>query len=169
MPCRGLEQLRGHVSRAAAAAGGEREPARLRFGQGNQLLDVLRRHGVVDDQDVRTRIKLRNRREIFHRVIRQLVQAGIDDDLRLGQDSQRVAIRRRFRDAVCRDIAGGAGNVVDQYRLSPRFGEFLAEQARDGVRRTAGRETDNEVDRFLGVIRLRGRTLRDQQRQQTQT
>ncbi len=155
----------GHVRGGAGAASGEGERARLRLGQGDQLLDALHRHGVMHNQHIRRHGNLRYRREILHRVIRQIVETGIDDDLRLDQQSQRVAIRRCFRDAVCCDIAGGASHVVDYDRLAPRLGEFLAEQARDGIYLTAGRETNDHADRLFGVSCLRGRTFHDQQRQ----
>jgi hypothetical protein len=159
-PRHGLEQLRGDVRDAAAAAGGEHERAWLRFGQGNQLLDALRGHAVVHAEHDRRHGNLRHRREILHRVDRQLVEAGIDDKLRIGQESERVAVRGCFRYAFCCDIAARAGSVVDHDRLRQCLGELLAEQARDDVRATAGRETHHDADRLFGITRLRNRMTR---------
>ena len=59
------------------------------------------------------------------------------------RQSQRVAIRRCFRDAVCCDIAGGAGNVVDYERAFPTprriFGRAGARRCPDCCRAEAGR------------------------------
>ena len=67
-----------------------------------------------------------------------------------------IAIRRRLCHAVRPDRAGGTRDVLDHHRRSPRLGEFLAEQARDGVSRTTtGRETDHEANRFFRVSGLR--------------
>ncbi len=54
-----------------------------------------------------------------------------------------------------RDIARGAGYVLDHDRLTPSLREFLADQATDDVRLTAGRPTDDQADRLLGVSHVR--------------
>jgi len=79
-----------------------------------------------------------------------LYRPGIDDDLRVAQEPQCIAIRRRLCHAVRCNIAGGAGDVLDQDRLSPCLGEFLAEQTRDDVGRATGRKTDDDADRLFG-------------------
>ena len=54
------------------------------------------------------------------------------------------------------DVAAGAGPVLDDELLVEMLRQILAEQARDDVVGTAGREADDEVDR-LGRIIERGR------------
>jgi hypothetical protein len=49
------------------------------------------------------------------------------------------------------DGAAGAGLVLDDHRLPPRFGEALPDDAAEDVGAAAGRERDDQVDRLVGV------------------
>src|SRR5215475_10120818 len=64
---------------------------------------------ALDNQEARRQIDLRYRRELLHRIKRQLVQAGINNNLRLDCDCQRIAIWSRLRHALRRNISGRTG------------------------------------------------------------
>ena len=90
--------------------------------------------------------------EVLHRIVGQLrEQVGIDDQRRVAAHHQRIAVGRRLGDALDRDVAAGAGDVLDHHRLAPGLGELVAEQPRGDVRRHAGRKADDDLDRLLGV------------------
>ena len=62
-----------------------------------------------------------------------------------------VAVGRRFRDRVGRDVAAGAWTVLDDHRLAEGFAELGAEHAGKHVDRAAGDEGDDDADRLMGI------------------
>ena len=76
----------------------------------------------------------------------------------LGPEQQRVAVGRRLGDHLTRDIAVGAGTVLDHHRLAEPHGQRLRQQAGNDVGRAAGRKRHHELDRADRIVlRHRGR------------
>ena len=117
--------------REAEPAVCDRELARLRARQGNQLLNGLRRHVVVHRQDVGREGDLGDRREVLDRIVRQrLVEAQVGDDRGVARHHQRVAVGRGLGDEAGREAAAGADLALHHHRLAPGRGELVADQAR---------------------------------------
>ncbi|MNL09214.1 hypothetical protein D3C87_1299660 [compost metagenome] len=120
----------------------------------HQLAHVLRRNARMHHQHVHHRSHLRDRCEVFHRVVVDLaVQAGRDAQRR-GREQQRVAVGRSLGDVLRRDHGAGAGLVLHQHGLAQALVQPLGEQARHDVGRAAGRERHDERD-GLGRVGLR--------------
>src|SRR5262249_7991451 len=64
----------------------------------------------------------------------------------------RVAVGRRARDGLGRDVAGAARAILDHERLVEDLFQLLADDAGEHVARPAGRESDDERDRAGGVV-----------------
>jgi len=90
-------------------------------------------------------------REVLHevgvRVARHLVQ-----DVAHGGDQQRVAVGSRLRDKIGRDVACGAGAIVDDDALAQRAHHVLGELAGDDVVGRAGTERNDDGDRLVREI-----------------
>ena len=94
--------------------------------------------------------------KVFHRVERQIgIEVRIDDDLRVGAKKQRVAIRRRLRHHLHRQVAVGAGTVLHHDRLPEPLAERRGDDARDGVVRAARWLRNQDADRPRRILRLR--------------
>jgi hypothetical protein len=106
--------------------------AGLRFRERNQLPDVARGEAGMRAQHQRPLRDQRDRREVFHRVERQFVQARIHRERRR-RDQQRIAVGRRFRNHVDADDAVGSRAVIGDDLLLPDVGQLMREDARDDV------------------------------------
>ena len=88
-------------------------------------------------------------------------------------DEQRVAVRLRARDELCGEVAGAAGLVLDNDRLSPHRVQLLRHQPRDDVGAAAGGSGNHKANGAIGISSLRrgvtgiDRQQRDQRRAQT--
>ena len=116
----------------------------------------------MHDEDVRRIRDHRHRREILHRIERQRrIDARADRERTDVGEQQRVAIGRGLGDDLRADVAVGAGLVLDDDRLAPRFRELLADRAREDVRRAARRVRHDDADRLCGIgLRVRRRCKR---------
>ena len=76
------------------------------------------------------------------------------DDEMHADERERVAVRRGLGHHRVADSAARARTVVDDHRLTPRFGDFLPDHARHHIRRSARRNGDDGAD-GLGRILLR--------------
>jgi hypothetical protein len=85
----------------------------------------------------------RHRRKVAQRIDPELLVERHVDRHRRGGDQQRVAIRRRFRHMLLRDVGPGTRTVLDDHRLAKVFGKPEGEQARVDIDPTAGRESDH--------------------------
>ena len=68
-------------------------------------------------------------------------------------DHDRVSVGRRLRDRVGAGVSSGTRLVVDDDRLAPVGGHALADETRQDVRRAAGSDGDDDVDRPGGKAR----------------
>jgi hypothetical protein len=153
------EQLARHVLRRAHARRAVGQLAGIGLGVGDEVGDRLHRQVVVDEEDRRHHQRGRDRRQVLERIVRQRLQAGQDGDGGVAGPEQRVTVGRRLGDAVGADGAGVAGDVLDHDRLAPRLGELVGEQTRGDVGGAARREADDELDRLVGPLGLRGERL----------
>jgi hypothetical protein len=62
-----------------------------------------------------------------------------------------VAIRWRFCDHLCANIATGTGLVLDHERLAKALCELLPNAARHNVRRSTRRIGHNDMNRTPGI------------------
>ena len=144
-----VEQLAIQVLQVAGAGGGEGQPPRLGFCEGNELWDVLRRHARVDDEHVGDAGDQRDRGQVAAGVVAQAValQVGRNGDLSGGAEQQRVAIGGGADHGHGADLPGGAGAVFHDDGLGERGAQWLGQQARHDVHAAAGREGDDDVQR----------------------
>jgi hypothetical protein len=112
---------------------------------------------------IRRNEHLRDRREVADGIIRQpVIEAWVYDKRRITAHQQRVTIGRRLGDAIGRNVAAGAGDVLHHHRPAPCLAEFVRQQPRRDVRGDARREADHDLDALLR-IRLRERRPGGQQ------
>src|SRR3974390_3481229 len=82
-------------------------------------------------------------------------------------EEQRVAVWRRARRRFHADITGGAGAVVDDELLAKCLRQARLDEPDGVIRRTAGREGHDDVDRLFrvsGDLISRGRIASAKQR-----
>ena len=103
----------------------------------------------------RRRDHLRDRLQIFHRIIGNLVVEALRHrNVRGLPEHDGVTVRRRLRSNAHTDGAAAARPVVDDHRLTHRLGEILAEHARDEIGTAARRKRHDEADRaFREIVR----------------
>jgi hypothetical protein len=77
-----------------------------------------------------------------------------------------MAIRRRTRDCLGREVARRAGPVLDNERLPEPLGQILAHQACQQVARSTGWKSGDNAHR-LGRIGLRAGDIRPRQQRAT--
>jgi hypothetical protein len=99
---------------------------------------------------------LGDRGELFQIVRQVREQRRVDRRIADRHERERVAVGRRFRDRRHRNVAGGADAVLDDHALIPALRQPVGNDARESVRRAAGREADDDVDRPCGIIRVVG-------------
>ena len=117
------------------------------FSQAMRLLEVARRHRFPGDDQKRLRRNEPDRLEILQQIVLQRIdRAGRDIGAPL-PDAERVAVRRRARDAADADCAAGAGHVLYDDRLTERCAHALGHQPCDHVGRAARGERHDHGDR----------------------
>jgi hypothetical protein len=96
-----------------------------------------------------------DRREILDRVIADIAEQARIRDVSRRDRNQRMTVRRCASGKLTRDVAPGAGTVVDDERLSQRIGKLLRDQPRNGIGSSAGRQPDKYPHRPVRVGRRR--------------
>ena len=160
-----LEQFHREVVGCAVAGRPIVELARLGLRQRDELAHRRRRHRRMGDQQVGPDHKLADRREVAQRVVGHVAPQVRQHRQRTGAgDVQRVAVGHRVRGEFGRDQAAGAAAVVDDELLAELRGHAGRENARDHVRRAAGRRRENDADRLVRVGLRGGRTGHQRER-----
>ena len=88
----------------------------------------------------------------LHRVEGQRREQERVDDVLHGRDDERVAILRRLGDELGPDIAAGTGPIVHDDLLAEPLRKLLRDEARDDVRRAAGRLRHHQPDRLVRIV-----------------
>ena len=99
----------------------------------------------------------RDRHEILRPVGQPPVKALVHGERPGRRDEQGGAVALRLRGKFRRDIAAGAGAVLDHDRLAPFGRELIGRDAGEHVVEPAAGERDEEFDRTRWKRRLRGR------------
>jgi len=101
--------------------------------------------------------ELDDRREVLHRVVRDLaIEVRIDDVGNRGEE-QRVTVRAGPGRYLGRDQPAGAAAVIHHHRLPERLGKPLRGDPSQDVRCAPGREADDQADRALRILLCRRR------------
>src|SRR6195256_4416518 len=133
----------------------EVELVRMLFGISDQLLEVLYRDALVQDQHLMGEGEIGDRLEILDRIVGQvLVERGIDRDAAAREQANGAAVRRRRLAGVGGDDRVRAGAAFDDEAMRIALLERLAERAHHDVDRAARSERNDDADRAGGVTGL---------------
>ena len=108
---------------------------RLRPRQLHELSQCFRRHRGMHDHHPGQTAHQGDRCEVALKIKRQLRIQMRERDKRGGREQPGVTISRRLRHGFAGDDATGGGPLIDYQLLSPYLGEFLADHAREQIRR----------------------------------
>src|SRR5262245_19565865 len=137
--------------------------AGISLDERNELLERVRRYRWVNGDYQSGKSRERNQIEVLSEFIGDLaVQRGIDHIARIDYQ-QRVSIGRHSCYPAHGYIAAATTHILDVELFSPPFRQFLCEQARDCICRTAWRVGNDHADGSIGVV-LWPRTRRDRPR-----
>src|SRR5437870_4784891 len=145
------EQLARQVRDAARAGRRVRQLVRLAPRQLDQLLQVVRRHRGMHRDHERPLRELDDRRDVVHRVERQLVQARVHR-VAARHQQQGVTVGRRLDRKLGAQIAASAGLVLDDHLVAEPLGELLRDQPRDEIGAAAGSERRDDAHRLGGIL-----------------
>ena len=161
-----LEQLGGETRHAPRTRRSIAQIATPGPGYGDELLHVSCRYRGIDCERIGPRPEVDHRREVFHRIVWKLrVKGNRDGESARAAHRQRIPVRRQLRGDLHADRAARTAAVLDHHRLPPRFSELLADEARQEIVRTGGRERHDQPYRLDG-IGLRPDRARHRKRQQ---
>ena len=149
----------GKMRGAPRPGGGVIHLSRIRAGERDELAQILRRERARHDQQLRRAGDVEHRHDVAQRIEGQrAVQERRDDDVSAGNEQQRVAVGRRFRDVFDREVARGARFVLDHHLLAEPPREAFGGHAREVIGNSAGRGPRHQADgpRRIG-LGLRGR------------
>jgi hypothetical protein len=125
----------------------------LRLRPGDQFLDRGGSACCGNRQHGYGLCRQRDRDEVAERVIGQgLVQVLVHHQRRIDRHEQRVAIGRRLRRGLGADNGVATRTVLDHHRLPPILAHPLADETRDDVARSTGREGHDHSDRSIGKV-----------------
>ena len=152
-----LEQFRSQMVGRAGTAGAVGEAPGILFRQLDQLAHRISGEVGLCDQHVGRGHRERDRREVAHWLIAQVLEErGIDGEDANRTDQQRVAIGLGLGDVLGGDRPVRAGLVLDYRGLAEQPLELRADGAADDVGGAAGDERDDDVHRLGGPgLRLR--------------
>ena len=88
-----------------------------------------------------------NRRDVAQETVIEIVVNRGVDCVRRPDQKERIPVGRRAHDSLGGDVAGGAGPVLDDDRLTQPAGKPLPHQAPEDVIGAAGWKADDEVYR----------------------
>ena len=94
-----------------------------------------------------------DRHEVLQRVVRRLQDVRVHRERAHVGQHEGVAVGRGLGDVVDRDVAAGAGAVLDHDLLAELLAERPLHDARGRVGAAARLEADHDGDRLVGVLR----------------
>ena len=151
------KELAREVRRVSGPGRSVIELPRLRFGERDQLLDRLRLHARMHDDDVCAGREQAHRRKVAREIVRRLRLQARVDHVRGARHEKRIAVGRRVRGDFRAEVAARAGAVVDHELLPEAFGHLLDDDARHDVDGAARRGRDEDAH---GSRRIRLRPCR---------
>ena len=157
MPAADLQHLGAEMLRTAIA-GRAIGQARIGLGVGDELGERLRRNRRVDDQRERHAGDQRDRREILHGIVGQLlVERLVDRKRGRGRHQERVAVGLGSRDLLGAERGAGARLVLDHDdRVQPAL-DLVGDQPAEQIGGAAGRIRHDHLDVAARIGRLRQR------------
>jgi len=124
----------------------------MRLGIGDEIGNALDRQRWVNFEDQGIEIDAANRRQVAGKTkIQARVQHPVDD-IRVGQQQERVTVRWRVDDRLGGYLLAGGTPVFNDERLAEPLRQHLTGQARDNIGRAARWKTDQQADRPRRII-----------------
>src|SRR5262249_19521626 len=141
------------MRRRSRPAGSVTQLARPLPGERYQLPQVVGRDlGVGDDQNGRARHR-RDRHKIVEWIERQVrVYVRIDRDVAELNESDRVTVRRGFRDRLRAKISAAARAIFNHDTLAQGLADIFGGDARGDVHESAGSRHDHETDGSRRIV-----------------
>ena len=137
------------VRRASAAEGSDVQFPRIRLAPCDEFLEVGRRDGDMQQQQLRAARTERQWGEVAEWVVRNIGERmRVLHERAVGRIENGVAVGRRARDLLRGDHGARARLVLHQHRHAQRLGEPGRHDARLDVRGAAGGEADQHADRL---------------------
>src|ERR1700730_2747771 len=139
----------------AWAAGADRSHRRLigiRFEPGNELVEIIRRHSFVGQQQQWSIREQRDGGEILHEVVLQCIGSAVRDVGVPYANNQSISVGRRACDPAGTDAAGRATDILYHDGLTKRGPHALGEEARDHVCQPAWGEWHDYRDGARRVV-----------------
>src|ERR1700730_18967408 len=139
----------------AWAAGADRSHRRLigiRFEPGNELVEIIRRHSFVGQQQQWSIGEQRDGGEILHEVVLQCIGSAVRDVGVPYANNQSISVGRRACDPAGTDAAGRATDILYHDGLTKRGPHALGEEARDHVCQPAWGEWHDYRDGARRVV-----------------
>ena len=150
-----LEKYAADMLRTARAGCPLGRLLRVCLEPGDEAPQVIRRNGVLRDDQIRIGRDQRDRLEILQHIVRERIDRAVDHVGAPVADADRVAVGRGTRNPADPDVAVGAGHVLDDDALAERCAHVLRHGACDHVRRPARseRHDDRHRTRWVGLLR----------------
>jgi hypothetical protein len=153
-----FEQLAVKMRRAADTGRRHQELARIGLGKGDQLRDRLHRSRRFDHHHAGAVHHPGDRRDVANDVEAQIVVEPGAEGIHRGDHEQRVAVRGSADHRFGREIAAGAGTIVDDERMAQPGRQPIGDDAREQIGRAAGSRADDEPHRPRRIaLRVRRR------------
>ena len=146
-----LEELAVDVLRAANAARAHVSLARIGFGIGDQFGDAARGKLRVHHHHPRGSGNACDRDDVANEIEAEVFVERHIDDIGGNNQQEGVAVGWRAHDHFSTDIGAPASAVLDHERLAQPLRQFLANEAREDVARSAGSEWSHNAHRPRGI------------------
>jgi hypothetical protein len=148
-----LQKNAADVVRAADAANTLGYLVRIGLQPSDEPLEVVGRHGVLGQEQIRSSSKQGHGLEICQQIIVERIDRAARDMRRVLAQAERVTVGRCAGDATNRNGAACACHVLDDDRLTEKRLHPLGEIARDYVGRTSRgiRHNDGNRPRRIGL------------------
>ena len=158
-----VQRLGRDMGIRARAVGAERHAVGARVV--DELLEVGRRHILVDDHRQVAGVEPGDQREVPVRIVGQLLEQHLVHDHRRRDGlHQRIAVGRCGLDLLGRDRARRPRLVLDEHRLAGLLGDVFAVDAGEDVGEAARRIAADDADGFAGPSLCEGRSSQSARR-----
>ncbi len=136
----------------AIAGGSETVGIGFALDQGDERLEIFRRHRRMNLKHHRQRRDLDDGREVLERIVGQgFVEGHIDRHRAARREQYGIAVRRGLGHRVAANIAAGPGLVLDDHRNAELDLQGRLEQTRHQIGDAARRIRHHELDRVRRI------------------